>query len=116
MKNSRLTNLALGVGLGLAVAFGGGVTSGCATEGGLNEGYVLRKQLQAHGEFHGQSVFGYRNQLIQEMNERRAKGNLPSWVKNVNQFYDWKKQQEPYESDAKAKEDALKTQEFKKSY
>jgi len=115
MKNSRLKRMAIGGLLIGAVAFGGGVTSGCAT-GGVDEGYILRRQLQSHGEFHGQNVMGYRNQLIKEAQEKKAKGELPDYITNVNQYYDWKKQQEPYESDAKAREDVLKAQESKKSY
>ena len=116
MKNSRLTNLALGAGLGLLVAVGSGVVSGCVAPIHYQEAGKLRRQLQTHGEFRGQNVFTYRNQLIKEAQELKSKGKLPDYIKNVNQFYDWKKQQEPYESDAKAKEDALKAQESGRKY
>jgi len=112
MKNSRLALLA-GTFLIGASLFAG---SGCATGGGImDQGYILRRQLQAHGEFHGQDVFKYMNQLLSEMHERYLHGEIPGEM-NVNQYYDWKKQQEAYEQELKAREDALKAIESGKKY
>ena len=113
MKSNRLTNLALG--LGLLVTVGGGVTSGCGGHGAVNEGYILRRQLQAHGEFHGQRIDKVYNSLYKELTEKQSRGELPKDM-NINQYYDWKKQQEAYEQELKAREDALKAIESGKKY
>jgi len=117
MKNNLLKRMAIGGLLIGAVVIGSVGASGCSMGKGYsiaNEMYYFRRQLQAHGEFNNGEDFTKKFKTNkQELKEKQSRGEVPSHIKNVNQFYDWKKQQEQYESDVKKTEDALKAQESK---
>lgn len=106
MKNSRLTNMSLGAGLGLAVALGGIGLSGCATvppEKGVNlwtessELALFKERLKKDGFNEiapGPKFFQFFIDVREEKKARISRGEIPPM--STADFYGKYKSPEDY--------------------
>jgi len=124
MKSNLLKRMAIGGLLIGAVAFGGGVTSGCAmpgSKGGFNWNDLdnvvrLKKELRNDNNLNKVNDVGeYYLILRNELGTKQSNGELSKDM-NVIDYYRLKQKQSQYKQELKAREDALKAQESKKSY
>ena len=91
--------------------------SGCGYNR-LQGGVDLKKELRRTGKLGnktGKEVFEYYFSLEKELKEKQSSGELSKDM-NVIDYYRLKQKQSQYEQEFKAREDALKAQESKKSY